>query len=81
VFISSETHLSIIIPNAVGNYQVPSDLQVVFELAGSGNDNFRATSGFVEVTEAAGGIIVGYMQASYDDDNTVEGTFSFSRCN
>ena len=81
IFISGESHLSIQIPNATGNFQVPADMQVIFQLPGGGNDLYRATSGFVEVTSSAGGQLVGYIQASYDDDNSVEGTFSFRRCN
>ena len=81
IFISGESHLSIQVPNSTGNFQVPADIQVIFELPGGGNDLYRATSGFVEVTSSAGGQIVGFIQASYDDENSVEGTFSFRRCN
>ena len=81
IFISGESHVSMQVPNAMGNYQVPSDIQVIFDQPGTGNEFFRATGGFVEITAAAGGQVVGFVQATFDDDNTVEGTFSFSRCN
>lgn len=81
IFISGEAHLSIQVPNAMGNYQVPSDIQVLFDQPGTDNAFFRATGGFVEITAASGGQVVGFIQASFDDENTVEGTFSFSRCN
>lgn len=81
IFISGESHLLTQIPNAVGNYQIPSDTYVIFDQEGTNSGSFRATSGFMEVTAAAGGQIVAYMEATYDEDNTVSGTFSFSRCN
>lgn len=81
IVISGESHISIQLPNATGNYQIPAEIQVVFEQPGAGNENFRATSGFIDITSAAGGQVVGYIQANYDDSNSVEGTFSFSRCN
>jgi hypothetical protein len=81
VFISGESHLSMQVPNEVGNFQIPSDIQVIFAQKGQGNDFFRATSGFVEISAASGGQVVGFLQAQYDDNNTVEGAFSFNRCN
>jgi hypothetical protein len=81
IFISGEAHISMQVPNSTGNFQVPADIQVLFDQPGTDNAFFRATGGFIEINTAAGGQIVGFVQAMFDDDNTVEGTFSFSRCN
>lgn len=81
IFISGEAHISIQIPAESGNLSIPSDVTVVFEQPGTGNEAFTATSGFIDITEATSQTISGYISAVYDDNNTVEGSFSFISCN
>lgn len=81
IFISGETHLSVQIPNETGYFVIPSDIDVVFEQEGTGNEAFNATSGYVEILSASSQQINGIMSADYDDGNTVEGSFFFERCN
>jgi hypothetical protein len=81
VFITAEAHISMQVPDEMGNYQIPSDIQVIFNLPGVGNEFFSATSGFVELSAANSQQVVGYLQATFDDENTLEGAFSFTRCN
>ncbi|WP_420317260.1 hypothetical protein [Ekhidna sp.] len=62
-------------PQAIDNNQV----QVSFELSTS--QNLVATSGFMEIYAIDNQVIIGYLQAVLDDDNTVEGSFEIRLCN
>ena len=66
--------------NAEGFYQVPADIEVIFEQPGADNLSFSATYGYVEITSISGGRIAGFIEAGYDDDNAVSGDFIFDRC-
>lgn len=81
IFISGETHLSVRVPFETGYYAVPGDIDVVFELSGTGNESYTAVSGYVEVVEATSQGVSGVLQAVFDENNSVEGSFSFSSCN
>ena len=81
---TANTHLTIQIPNQVGNYNLPFPIQaqsLAFQQAGVNTTRFYATSGFIEISAISGLRVVGYLQAVFDEDNTVEGTFVFDRCN
>lgn len=78
---SNNTHLTITIPVNLGNYNLPQNGQsLVFQQAGS-NASVQAASGFIEITQLTGIRGIGYLQATFDDDNTVEGRFQFDICN
>jgi hypothetical protein len=81
IVFSGEAFLSFQLPNATGNYQIPADIIVKFEQPGTSNDFYTAVSGYVDITSITSGQVVGFVQAYYDDDNSVEGTFSFLSCN
>jgi len=74
-------HLTIDLPDVVGNYNLPNNGQsLTFHLEGT-ITQFEATSGFVEITQVIGNQITGFMQAQFDDDNKVEGQFRVKVCN
>lgn len=78
---SNNTHLTITIPSGLGNYNLPQNGEsLIFQQAGS-NASFQAASGFIEITQLTGIRGIGYLQATFDDENTVEGRFQFDICN
>ena len=78
---SNNTHLTITIPSSLGNYNLPQNGEsLVFQQAGS-NAAVQAASGFIEITQLTGLRGIGYLQATFDDANTVEGRFQFDICN
>ncbi len=77
-------YISLTIPNETGFYPLPfadASESLKFHQPGVGQDFFLASSGFVEVFSIEGRRVGGFIQATFDDDNTVEGTFVFDRCN
>jgi hypothetical protein len=80
IFNSSKGYLSVLLPNEVGRFQVPSEIRVVFAQPGIDNISFDATSGFVDIIGIGGNRVDAYLQAIFDDDNSVEGEFVFERC-
>ncbi len=62
-------------PQAVDNNQV----QVSFDISPS--RSLIATSGFMEVYAIDNLVVIGYLQAVLDDNNTVEGSFEIRLCN
>ncbi|MEO9872370.1 hypothetical protein [Ekhidna sp.] len=62
-------------PQVLDNNQV----QVSFEISPS--KNLIASSGFMEIFAIDGQVVIGYLQAVLDDDNTVEGSFEIRLCN
>lgn len=78
---SNNTYLTITIPSGLGNYNLPQNGEsLVFQQAGS-NAAVEAASGFIEITQLTGIRGTGYLQATFDDANTVEGRFQFDICN
>ncbi len=78
---SNNAHLTITVPFGVGNFNLPQNGEsLVFQQGGS-NASFQAASGFIEITQLTGIRGVGYLQATFDDENTVEGRFQFDICN
>ena len=80
---SSNPHLQMILPFAAGSYSLPLPLfdeNVKFVL-GDGTV-FQATSGFIEVIAINPDTqqLVGYIQADFDEDNSVLGTFIVNFC-
>ncbi len=81
IFSSGEHHLRISrLPNEVGFYNVPADLNVSFDLEGQGANRLDATSGFVEILGTNDFRLNGVMQVSFDDENAVEGNFILEIC-
>lgn len=78
---SNNNHLTITLPYEVGNFNLPQNgTSLVFQQAGS-TASFQAASGFVEITQLTGLRGIGYLQATFDDGNSVEGRFQFDICN
>lgn len=79
---SNNHHLTITIPHELGNFNLPLNggESLVFQQAGSAA-SFQAAAGFIEITQLTGLRGIGYLQATFDDDNTVEGRFQFDICN
>lgn len=78
---SNNTHLTLTIPNELGNFNLPlNGTSLTFEQAGS-TTSFAATAGFIEITQLTGLRGIGYLQATFNEDNTVEGRFQFDVCN
>ena len=78
---TNEAYLSLEVPSQTGNYQIPSDIPVIFGLPGVTNTTFSAISGYMDITAGNSSQVVGYIEAYYDEKNKVSGSFSFSRCN
>lgn len=81
---SIEGYISVTLPTETGTYTLPLPIQsetLRFHQPGVGQMLFVANSGFVEVFTVEGRRVAGYIQASFDEDNTVEGTFIFDTCN
>lgn len=62
-------------PQALDDNQV----QVSFELSTS--ESLVASSGFMEIYAIDNLVVIGYLQAVLDSDNTVEGSFEIRLCN
>lgn len=78
---SNNAHLTITLRNAIGNFNLPQGGEsLIFQQAG-GPTSFQAASGFIEITQLTGLRGIGYLQATFDDGNTVEGRFQFDICN
>ncbi len=74
-------YLTISLPTETGSYNLPfNGASMRFHLGGSLN-TLEATSGFVEITQILGNQISGYLQARFDDANSVEGQFRLKICN
>ncbi len=82
--VSINAYIGMSIPNEPGTYNLPftdPKYTLTFNQEGVGQEFFVANSGFVEIFSISGRRIGGYLQAYYDDENSVEGTFVFDRCN
>ena len=81
---TANAYISVQLPNQLGTFTLPFGIQsqtLRFNQKGTSNDNFSATSGFIEITVNSGGRIGGYIVAEFDGDNKVEGNFVMNRCN
>lgn len=77
-------YIDMVIPNQTGSFNLPFSnpkYSLTFSQAGVGQESFVANSGFVEIITISGRRVGGYIQAYYDDENIVEGSFAFNRCN
>jgi hypothetical protein len=81
---TANAYISVQLPNQIGTYTLPFGIQsqtLKFNLKGTSNDNYAASSGFIEISIISGGRIGGYIFAEFDEDNKVEGNFVMERCN
>jgi len=62
-------------PQAIDNNQV----QVAFQISPS--ESLIATNGFMEIFDINNTVVIGYLQAELDENNTVEGSFRMRICN
>jgi hypothetical protein len=80
---STNPYVSITLPRSEDTYFLPlanGTDNLKFHKQGSNNQFVSATSGFVEITGISGRRVTGYMQALFDDQNQVEGSFAFDLC-
>ncbi len=81
----SLTHVSAIFRPIVGSFFIApqaidnNQAQVVFEISPS--ERLIAVSGFMEIFAIENQVVIGYLQAALDDDNTVVGSFEIRLCN
>ncbi len=76
-----DPHLSISIPYDRGNFNLPfatPNYYVVF--SEDGVTEYTANTGFIEIVAVTSTEVVGYLSASYDDENHVQGSFSLRLC-
>ncbi len=76
-----EHHISLSIPYDRGNFNLPfatPNYYVVFSL--DGITEYTANTGFIEIVAVTPTEVVGYLSASYDDDNHAQGSFSLRLC-
>ena len=78
-------HVSAIFRPATGNFAIApqaldnNQVRVTFEVSPS--RSLTATNGFMEIFAIDNLVVVGYLQAVWDDDNSVEGFFEIRLCN
>lgn len=81
----SLTHVKAIFKPAIGSFFVSpqaidnNQVQVSFEISTS--QNLIAQSGFMEIFDIQGQLVYGYLEASFGDENKVEGSFEIRLCN
>lgn len=76
-----EPHISLAVPFERGNFNLPfaiPNYHVVFSL--DGVTEFTANTGFIEIVAVTPTEVVGYLSASFDDDNQAQGSFSLRLC-
>ena len=78
---TGNTHLTMTVPNVVGNYNLPNNGESIVFHQENSTVQFQATSGFIEIIEILPNQISGFMQAQFDDGNVVEGQFRLKPCN
>jgi len=78
---TGNTHLTMTVPNTVGNYNLPNNGESIVFHQENSTVQFEATSGFIEIFEILPNQVSGFMQAQFDDGNTVEGQFRLKPCN
>jgi hypothetical protein len=82
VVIPGTPYVQLTIPPALGNYSVSADANGVKFFDGSNATSFfTATSGFIQVVSFTSLDIEGFIQANFDDENTIEGYFLAQLCN
>ena len=76
-------HVKAIFSLSMGDFSVAplaiddNQVQVAFEI---GATSLLATSGSMSIFDINNGIVVGFLQASFNDDNSVEGIFRINIC-
>ena len=80
IYASSSSYISLEIPSTIGFYQIPSDLAITFQQPGIADESYQATSGFLEVIDMNLGRMNVYLEANYNTENTVRGTFIIDLC-
>jgi len=77
-------HVKAVFKPAIGSFSVNTQVladdqvQVAFELSPS--TTITAVSGFMEIYDINNNVVLGYLQAALDEDNTVEGSFQLRLC-
>ncbi len=81
-FISSTNpYLQVTLPLRVGNYVLPlTPFSDNFKFVHGNGVVLSATSGFVEIVGIENGRVIGFIQASFDEENEVAGTFDLRIC-
>lgn len=79
------THVRAILKPAEMSYSIAptaatdNQVQVLFDI--SQGKSLTAVSGFMEIYAIDNRVIIGYLQAVLDDNNTIEGSFQARFCN
>ncbi|XOV92385.1 MAG: hypothetical protein ACFHWX_19545 [Bacteroidota bacterium] len=74
-------HISLSIPYDKGNFNLPfavPNYYVVFSI--DGITEYTANTGFIEIVAVTPTEVIGYLSASFDDDNHAQGSFSLRLC-
>ncbi len=77
-----EPYLELRVPGRIGNYNLPSangEVTLIF-VSRNGEQRLSVTGGFMEIAALSGRQALGRINASVDDDNTVEGSFLLEIC-
>jgi hypothetical protein len=81
----SKPYISAVFKPSEGSFSFSTVLidpnQVVVKIHPSTSKEFIVTNGFMEIYIIDNAIMYGYIQAIYDDENTVEGSFEVRLCN
>lgn len=78
----AEDHLSVLLPLETNYYTLPLvDNNETVRFHTSLSSSAIALSGYIHITSITGGFVFGYMDATLDDENTVEGSFQAAICN
>lgn len=76
-----EPHISLSIPYARGNYNLPFPEPNYFvDFSVDGVKEYTASSGFIEIVAVTSTEVVGFLSADFDDENNAQGSFSLRLC-
>jgi len=79
----TDPYISIKVPSLRETYNLPSingNIEVIFNTR-NGAKRLTASGGFIQVVAFSGREAIGFINATFDDDNFVEGSFVLEICN
>lgn len=83
VRVTSKAHLRVRFPADRRNFTLPfidNEGYVIFNHP-NGAKRLTASAGFIEVVAISGTEVIGFINADFDDNNTVQGSFELRVCN
>ncbi len=83
VRVTSKPHLFFRVPAQRYNFNLPTidGSAVVNFNFDNGSKNLTASGGYIEIVEISGNYAIGALNAVFDDENEVQGTFLIQICN